>query len=195
MIILWTSNNKKYFFFLSIVLVIGIIAGIFLIYNIDESSREIVLNNINEWILSLKDVHINNILSHLLILSLFLVIASFFIGMPLFIFYIFYNGFSIGFIISSLTSIFGFKGLLFSLLYIIVTKLVFIFFAFFFVIFLIKIGERVFLKFIRKKDSVKEELNILFKKSIVILFIILINDIFVFFLGGKILNIFNFLII
>ena len=75
--IMWTSNNKKYFFFLCVVLVIGIVCGIFFLNGIDEASKEIVLSNINEWVINLNNFHINTILSHLLLLSLFLVLALF----------------------------------------------------------------------------------------------------------------------
>lgn len=192
---MWTSNKKKYLFFLSIVLIIGFVCGIFFLNGIEESSCEIVLNNINNWVMTIKDIHVNNILSHLLLLSLFIVISPFCIGMPLFIFYIFYNGFSLSFAISSLSRIFGFKGILYGFIYVFLTKGIYIFLLLFFTIFLLKIGEKSFLRLIHKENrNIKEQIILLFKKCLLLLFLIFINDIFLYFFGGKLLNIFNFLI-
>lgn len=191
---MWTSNKKQYLFFLLIVLFIGVVGGVFFLQYMGESSKEIVLSNINEWVMKIEGVHVNYILSHMLILSMFLVIASFFIGMPLYIFYLFYNGFSIGFIVSSLGAIFGFKGIVYSFLYILVTKGIYLFFLLFFLFFLIRIGEKVFLRVIRREKGNGDIVHFLYKKSLLVFAIIFVNDVFLYFLGGKILNIFSFLL-
>lgn len=194
---MYANNNRKYFIFLVIIVLMGFICGIFFLNNIDESTKEIVLNNINNWVLNLSNIHINNILSHLLLLALFLVISSFIIGLPLFIFYIFFNGFSLGFIISSLSSIFGFKGCLYGIVYVLITKGLFSILLLCLGLFLIRIGEKVFFKIIGREKTidVNKQIGAIIKKYIIVLLIIFINDLFLFFLGGRILNIFNFLLI
>lgn len=192
---MWTSNNKKYLIILTIFLIIGFIFGLFFLNNVDEASKEIILNNINEWVINLDNIHINYIISHLLVLSLFIILSIFLIGIPLYIFYIFYNGFSLGFIISSLSNIFGAKGLLYSIVYILITKVIPIILIIILFMFLIRIGENIIWNLFNKKNGTKRLINRLIKKSIIVLFIIIINDIILYLWGGKILNIFHFLII
>lgn len=168
--------------------------GFSFLNSIDEANKEIVLTNINEWLINLKNIKINYIFSHILVLSLFLVISFFILGMPIYLFYIFYNGFSLGFIIASLGSIFGLKGYLFSLIYIIITKGLFLFWSFFYFTYLFRIGENCFWGYLKNKNYRKDKLEITVKKSLVFLSFIIISDIFIYFLGGNMLNIFKFLI-
>ena len=66
---MWTSLSKKYYLFLMIIFAIGIILGfIFLIY-LDESSKDLIFLNINDWLQNLENTNINNIIYHILILS------------------------------------------------------------------------------------------------------------------------------
>lgn len=136
---MWTSLNKKICLFFSIIFTIGIIIGfIFLIY-LEESSKELISLNINEWLQSLSTSHINSILEHIIILSTLAILSIFVIGLPLIIFFVFYNGFSIGFLLMSLIEIFGVKGLIYGLIYLIITKGVYLFFLTIFILALIKI--------------------------------------------------------
>ena len=67
---MWTSLSKKYYLFLMIIFAIGIILGfIFLIY-LDESSKDLIFLNINDWLQNLENTNINNIISHILILMM-----------------------------------------------------------------------------------------------------------------------------
>lgn len=192
---MWTSNNKKYFLFLSIILFIGLLSGLLFTGRINEANQEIVFNNINNFLLNLGNIHLNNFLPHILLFPLFLVLSLFIIGIPLYIIFIFYNGFSLGFIISSLKNIFGFKGILYSIIYILLTKGLFIFLLVILSLYLFKIGLKSFNYYFRKtKRMYKEEVYILLKKSLLIILFILINDLFLYFWGGKILNLFKFLL-
>ncbi len=192
---MWTSNNKKYFLFLSIILFIGLLSGLLFTGRINEANQEIVFNNINNFLLNLGNIHLNNFLPHILLFPLFLVLSLFIIGIPLYIIFIFYNGFSLGFIISSLKNIFGFKGILYSIIYILLTKGLFIFLLVILSLYLFKIGLKSFNYYFRKtKRMYKEEVYILLKKSLLIILFILINDLLLYFWGGKILNLFKFLL-
>lgn len=192
---MWTSLNKKVFIFISIILLIGIISGILFLIFLNEASKELIFLNINEYIQNLNNYKINNIFMDTIILSSLLILSIFIIGIPLSIFFIFYNGFSIGFIISSLSSIFGFKGLIYSIIHIIINKFVFLFFLYFLFLAMYKIVLLLIKYWVHKEKINKDEIIHLFKKIILCLLIIIIYDLILYFFGNKIMNLFNFLII
>ena len=206
---MWTSLSKKLYLFMSIVLVIGIITGVIFVIMLDEATKEILFLNINNFLQSFGASNISILVQHLVILSTLLILSIFLIGGPFVIFFMFYNGFTIGFIISSITCIFGIKGMLFGVLYVIVSKLVFVVL---FIIFdspqlccifnpwsygskniLFKIVKCVIDYLVYKKSN-KESLVMFMKRSIVFIGIIMISDIILYFGGVKLINIFNFLI-
>lgn len=191
---MWTSNGKKLYLFLGIIFIVGIIAGIFFLFYLDEASKEIIFLNINDWIQGLEKNHINNIVNHLIILSSLFITSLFLIGLPFVLFFIFYNGFSMGFIISSLINILGVKGLLYGIIYILISKGVYIFFLSIFVVTLIKIIFIVFFKLLKGIKINKDLLILLVKKALICIAIILIYDIILYFFGTKLINIFNFLL-
>ncbi|MFR5856288.1 MAG: hypothetical protein ACLUFU_00575 [Bacilli bacterium] len=192
---MWTSLNKKVFIFISIILLIGIISGILFLIFLNEASKELIFLNINEYIQNLNNYKINNIFMDTIILSSLLILSIFIIGIPLSIFFIFFNGFSIGFIISSLSSIFGFKGLIYSIIHIIINKFVFLFFLYFLFLAMYKIVLLLIKYWVHKEKINKDEIIHLFKKIILCLLIIIIYDLILYFFGNKIMNLFNFLII
>lgn len=190
---MWTSLSKKLYLFMSIVLVIGIITGVVFVIMLDEATKEILFLNINNFLQSFDESNISILVQHLVILSTLLILSIFLIGGPLVIFFMFYNGFTIGFIISSITCIFGIKGMLFGVLYVIVSKLVFVVLFIIFSVNLFKIVKCVIDYLVYKKSN-KESLVMFMKRSIVFIGIIMINDIILYFGGVKLINIFNFLI-
>ena len=190
---MWTSLSKKLYLFMSIVLVIGIITGVVFVIMLDEATKEILFLNINNFLQSFGESNISILVQHLVILSTLLILSIFLIGGPLVIFFMFYNGFTIGFIISSITCIFGIKGMLFGVLYVIVSKLVFVVLFIIFSVNLFKIVKCVIDYLVYKKSN-KESLVMFMKRSIVFIGIIMISDIILYFWGVKLINIFNFLI-
>ena len=190
---MWTSLSKKLYLFMSIVLVIGIITGVVFVIMLDDATKEILFLNINNFLQSFGASNISILVQHLVILSTLLILSIFLIGGPLVIFFMFYNGFTIGFIISSITCIFGIKGMLFGVLYVIVSKLVFVVLFIIFSVNLFKIVKCVIDYLVYKKSN-KESLVMFMKRSIVFIGIIMISDIILYFGGVKLINIFNFLI-
>lgn len=190
---MWTSLSKKLYLFMSIVLFIGIITGVVFVIMLDEATKEILFLNINNFLQSFDASNISILVQHLVILSTLLILSIFLIGGPLVIFFMFYNGFTIGFIISSITCIFGIKGMLFGVLYVIVSKLVFVVLFIIFSVNLFKIVKCVIDYLVYKKSN-KESLVMFMKRSIVFIGIIMISDIILYFGGVKLINIFNFLI-
>ena len=123
-----------------------------------------------------------------------IILGIFIIGIPIAIFFIFYNGFTLGFIITSLSSIFGFKGFIYSLVYIIINKLVYLFFLYFLLLALFKIVLIIIRTFVHKEHKNKDEIFHLLKKIGLCLIIILIYDLILYFFGNKLLILFDFLI-
>ena len=192
---MWTSLSKKYYLFLMIIFAIGIILGfIFLIY-LDESSKDLIFLNINDWLQNLENTNINNIISHILILSSLFILSLFIVGLPLVLFFPFYNGFGLGFTLMTLIDIFGIKGLLYGLIYIIITKGLFLFFSFIFIISLLKINILVFKRIFHSQKISKDNLSLLLKRSLICIAIILLGDIIIYFGGTKLITLFNFLLI
>ena len=190
---MWTSLSKKMYLFMVIVLVIGIITGVVFVIMLDEATKEILFLNINAFLQSFGKSNISTLLIHLVILSTLLILSIFLIGGPLVIFFMFYNGFTIGFIISSITCIFGIKGMLFGTIYAIITKLLFLILLVIFSVNLFKIVKCVIDYIVYKKNN-KETLSIFMKRSIVFIGLVMFNDIILYFTGVKLINIFNFLI-
>lgn len=192
-IIMWTSISKKMYVFMLIILIIGIITGIVFVIMLDEATKEILFLNINEFLQNFSNTNINSGLMHLVILSSLLILSIFLVGGPLLIFYMFYNGFSIGFVVSSITYIFGIKGMLYGSIYILISRLVYIIVLIIFNVNLFKIIKCNIDSLVYKKSN-KESLSVFYKRSIVFIGIILINDVILYFGGGKLINLFNFLI-
>lgn len=190
---MWTSLNKKLYVFMSIILVIGFIVGIVFVVLLDEATKEILFLNINEVLQNFSYVNTNDLIIHLVILSSLLILSMFLIGGPLVLFFMFYNGFSIGFIISNLTCIFGIKGILFGSIYVIIYKLLFLIMLVVFSVNLFKIIKCVIDRIVNKNNN-KESLVVFIKRSVIFIGIVLILDIILYFVGGKLVNLFNFLI-
>lgn len=192
-IIMWTSISKKMYVFMLVILIVGIITGIVFVIMLDEATKEILFLNINEFLQNFSNTNINSGLMHLVILSSLLILSIFLVGGPLLIFYMFYNGFSIGFVVSSITYIFGIKGMLYGSIYILISRLVYIIVLIIFNVNLFKIIKCNIDSLVYKKSN-KESLSVFYKRSIVFIGIILINDVILYFGGGKLVNLFNFLI-
>ena len=192
-IIMWTSISKKMYVFMLVILIIAIITGIVFVIMLDEATKEILFLNINEFLQNFSNTNINGGLMHLVILSSLLILSIFLVGGPLLIFYMFYNGFSIGFVVSSITYIFGIKGMLYGSIYILISRLVYIIVLIIFNVNLFKIIKCNIDSLVYKKSN-KESLSVFYKRSIVFIGIILINDVILYFGGGKLVNLFNFLI-
>ena len=191
---MWTSLNKKVFLFISVLLVIGIISGILFLVFLNEASQEIIFLNINDYLQNLNNFTFNNLFMDITILSSLIILSIFIIGIPITIFFLFFNSFSLGFVIASLSTIFGFKGFIYSLIYLIINKFVYLFFMYFLCLALFKIVLITLKCFIHKEKINRDEIIHLLKKIGLCLIIILIYDLILYFFGSKLLGLFNFLI-
>ena len=191
---MWTSLNKKFYLFLSIIFVIGLILGVIFLIYLDEASKDILFLNINEWLQRISNSNINNIVLHIIMLSAMFLLSIFLIGIPFVLFFAFYNGFSVGFTVTSLTSIFGIKGLLYGIIYVIITKGIYLFFLSIIIVSLLRVSLIILKSIFNKENIDKEKLALLLKKNLICIAIILINDIILYFWGTNLITIFNFLL-
>ena len=191
---MWTSLNKKFYLFLSIIFVIGLILGVIFLIYLDEASKDILFLNINEWLQGISNSNINNIVLHIIMLSSMFLLSIFLIGIPFVLFFVFYNGFSVGFTVTSLISIFGIKGLLYGIIYVIITKGIYLFFLSIIIVSLLRVSLIILKSIFNKENIDKEKLALLLKKNLVCIAIILINDIILYFWGTNLITIFNFLL-
>ena len=191
---MWTSLNKKFYLFLSIIFVIGLILGVIFLIYLDEASKDILFLNINEWLQGISNSNINNIVLHIIMLSSMFLLSIFLIGIPFVLFFVFYNGFSVGFTVTSLISIFGIKGLLYGIIYVIITKGIYLFFLSIIIVSLLRVSLIILKSIFNKENIDKEKLALLLKKILICIAIILINDIILYFWGTNLITIFNFLL-
>ena len=173
----YLKRNKNIIIFLSIILVIGLGCGIILGIYQSSSFKDLFTDNK----LVIKDMllnnDVNNILPHLLTLLFLLISNSLVITYLFSIIYLFYNGLAIGFNIYLLMIIYGFKGILFSILYNIVFKLIFISLLLFFLIKGLLISKQIYLYFISNKLSLKKYLKKNYLVSLSIILLICIIDV------------------
>lgn len=191
---MWTSLNKKFYLFLSIIFVIGLILGVIFLIYLDEASKDILFLNINEWLQGISNSNINNIVLHIIMLSSMFLLSIFLIGIPFVLFFVFYNGFSVGFTVTSLISIFGINGLLYGIIYVIITKGIYLFFLSIIIVSLLRVSLIILKSIFNKENIDKEKLALLLKKNLICIAIILINDIILYFWGTNLITIFNFLL-
>ncbi len=187
----WTSLKKyrKWFLFLNSIFVIGIIAG-FIYFN--KVNNNIVIN-FQE---NLLDIEFNsNIIYHIIFLAVVIFFSLFVIGSAIGLFLYFYEALSIGFIFGAFFSAAGFTGFLYSLIYVVVFRLVYIFLLSFILIRSFNLSRNIIGYFVLKKENSLKNLAISnFLAIIKCSGIILLYDLFAHFLGNSILSIFDFLI-
>ena len=96
--------------------------------------------------------------------------------------------------ITSLINIFGIKGLLYGIMYVLITKGIYLFFLSIFIMSLIKIAN-LFIKRIFSGERIsKDNLSLLLKRIFICIAAILISDIILYIGGAKLITIFNFLL-
>ncbi len=118
--LIWTSckKNKYKLLFLSSLFLIGVIAGI--IYYTGQSGevKEVLKSS-----MTFDGSRVNMLVGHLLVLPCLMVLLFILIGVPICLFYLFYEGLSLGFTLMVMISSYKFKGLLLMFKYLIFFKI------------------------------------------------------------------------
>ncbi len=185
------SNNKKYLIFVGIILLIGFISGI-IYYNLLTNS---IKESISNTIINYNNFRYNGIIKDLIITSLLLVTSFFIIGIPLSLFYLFYEGLSLGLVFNIFLVNFKFNGLLYSLIYFLINKFLVLFIMVFFIKKIISIGRHIIGLIIYKRDmSIKNKLVCSTINSIYLIVFILIINILLYFISPYIFNGLSFLL-
>ncbi len=188
------GHSKKYnlITFMLTIIVIGLICGVIYYLKLPKVTKTLINNNLS----SMNIVHnYNNIIVHLIIISIICLFSFFIVGLPLAFFYLFYEGLSIGFNIVVFWQLKKIRGLFYAIIYNLVYKLIYLLLLFLFIFKMIDIIYNILrYLFYQKNDRIK---IIIFNKVKVLLFIvilIIINDILIYFFGNYILNLFKFLL-
>ena len=160
------------------VVAIGILIGILYYQFLDNDIQNNIINTLNNF----NSFRYNAIVKDLVIMSLILVSSFFIIGIFMGVFYLFYESFTIGFLINIFFATYKIKGLLFIILYILINKFLTIILIIFFIRKIINISRLIIGMIIYRKDNVvKLKLIKNFKNSLyVIVFTLIINTILYF---------------
>ena len=185
------KSHKNYLLFVVIVMGIGILAGILYYQFLDQN----VKNNIVNTLANYQTFKNNNIVKDIIITSILLVSSFFIIGLPISLFYLFYESVSFGFILNIFFVSYKIKGIIYFLIYFIINKLLILLLIILLIKKIINISRYIIGYIIYKKDStIKNKIMENFKKSLYIIIIILVVDIILYFISPFILNRFTFLI-
>lgn len=179
------KKHQKEIKYIGILLLISFLIAYILLKKIDHW---VILNEIKNIGENLSNNHINYILFHLIIISIMLSSSLIGIGLILFPIYILFELVCISFNTLIFIKAFSFSGLIYSLIFNIITKLVYlvlIILMFKSIYIILKTG----INFLTKKDSIEAKTLIYyhFKKIIYIITFILLNDILLYLIGNKIL--------
>lgn len=129
------SNNKKEYFIISLIFIIGVLLGVFFINNINDTQIETIKNYISDFVNAIKNNQtINNaellkqtIINNIIVASIIWFFGTTVIGLPIVFGLILYRGFILGYTISACISIMGVQGgLIFTLSALFLQNIIFI---------------------------------------------------------------------
>jgi hypothetical protein len=175
-----TLKIKNIFLFVFVVFVFGVICGIFFYLKQDSTMKDLIVNTpFGDNIFSLS-----NIFYHLFFLLIYLFLSFLFLGSIYLLGLFFFEGLSIGFVISIFFNIYKYKFLYYFIGYFLLTKLIYLI-----ILFVIMLKSIIFTKdyfnYLKSKNS-------LFLKDlkyiIILIFISLLNDLITYFVFNRILN-------
>ena len=189
------KKNKYKLIFLVVLFSISIIFGI-LLFN---TQADIVKSAINIEMDMFKELIINKnqnqIIYHLIILTILFALNFTIIGVVGSIFYLFYEGCSLGFSIAVFAYKFNLTGIIFSILFNIITKVVFILLLVYVCLLGIKISKKILGSVVLKKNEIT---HYFIKRHLILFGIILgsslLSNIILYFLGNKVLALLLFLL-
>lgn len=188
------SNNIAKTFIITLI-IIAFIFGI-LYYNFQSAANiDLIIENLKNLQEVIQNDHQNMLLMHLLIIIILIFLAYSIIGIPLILFYLFFECTSIGFLIASLYGAYKISGIIFGLIYILLCKMPFILCIIYIAYIALKISKKLLKVLIYKEnESLYLLLKNLFLKLGITSLAIIIYDLFLYFAANKILSLFLFLL-
>ena len=184
-------KNKKYFLFVAVIIIVGIVSGLIYSALLNDTVKSNLINTIKN-----QDSFTSNfILKDLIIMAVLLITSLFIIGIPLSIFYLFYEGLTMGFLLTTFFMSYKFKGIIYIIIYLITNKLVTFFLFLIFIKRIINIARYIIGFIIYHKDKMIKEkiINNIFRASYIIFFVFILN-IVIYFLSPLLLKLVEFLI-
>lgn len=178
---------KKYHFsflvkFTVSLLLIGVLIGVLFFY-LYKPDLSVSIESFKELVSS---THQNTFLPSIVLISAIFILSLSIIGLPVVIFSIFYEGLSIGFTLGLFLYNYKFKGLLFYLLYLLSSKLVFITLLILFSIMSMRYIKKIIESFIaKKKENINHTIIYYFYGFITVLLVTLLNSTLVYFISNR----------
>lgn len=165
----------------------GLTIGIVVYFSFKPNLTEYI-NNFKNLIVSSPN---NTFLLNVIIISSIFLLSLLIVGTPLIVFFIFYEGLSIGYTLSVFISFFGFKGALFYLLFFIVVNLIFVVLSIFFSIQSLNFSYKLVKNIIAKNiDKVYKMLIEHVLRYGIIVSICIINSLLTYLLSNKLISLF-----
>ena len=188
------TRNVAKIFILSLI-ISGITFGI-IYYNMQNNSNQsLIVTKVQEISNKISSTHQNVLLKHMLTIIILIFLSYSIIGIPVILFYLFYECSSIGFLIAAFYSTYKFKGAIFLTIFTIISKIPFLLFIIYISYISLKITKKMINVLIFKEnDSLYQILRNFMLKLIVIIIAAIIYDLFLFFFANKFLKLFLFLL-
>ncbi|MDD2505018.1 MAG: stage II sporulation protein M [Bacilli bacterium] len=190
----WTSTSINLIKFLISLFIVGLFVGLFIYIKQPSLIKTSILSELQNLGSILNSANQNNFIYHILLLSFIMVISILVIGLPIILFYFFYESVSMGFLIASFFHYKKFSGLLYSLIFLIVNKIIIYVALTYIFIMSLRYAKKVIISIQRKDYKIYEYIFNHVIKMLFIIAIVIISDIFIYFFSNKILAYFIFLL-
>ena len=185
------KSNYKYFKTILFFLSIGSILGFFLHSKLNNTNLYQELTNISYY---LSNHHLNFLILHLFILSFLLMTSLIGIGLLFFFIYLLFESICITYNLLSFLKVFALKGLLYGLIYNLLTKGLYLLLLVILFKKIFTFSKYFFIYLLKKEENSKYNLYSNLKSIGLILIIIILNDILIYFYAHKVLKFFLFII-
>ncbi len=188
------KKNKNIFMFLLFIFIIGFIFGIIYYFKLPQITKNGINDNLLEITKNLKTIHLNYFFYHNIIFLLIFFLSFTVIFFPIILFYLFYEGVTLGFSFIIFLASFKISGLFFAIILFLLTKMIYIIFIFYMIFNSYNICKIMIVLILKKNNNINLMFKIFFQRLIIILLFISIYNIFLYFFGSKILYLFKFLL-
>lgn len=185
----YLKRHRFFLIFLSVILLISIGIGIIIYLKSSNESKIYITDQLSNLKESLLNTKINNIFRHLLIIIVIILLSFTILGYFSGVAYLFYEGISIGFTISSLVANYALKGLLFGILYNLLFKLFYIIVYIFILLKLFDLVKLIINQLLFKKTyTIKNNIKRISLSIVIFILIIFINDVIIYFFTNFLLK-------
>ena len=118
--------NKRINLFVFFVIILGIISGTIFLLALNETDKELVINQISSFMSNINNNELNNfnafknvLIENIIFIVLIWILGMSIIGIIFNIFFVYLKGFIVGFTLSSFFMIYGYKALIGGVIYLI----------------------------------------------------------------------------